>query len=236
MDAKPITEENSLLDQVMTKRSGYVSVERQSFGHDALASQMDSLNEPSALNLDTPNSFGPLRTSVLEQYQNQHLSTTNDPFDRSQNFPQTRQDDDIIIEGREVQKGVKNTSNPIRQGITTQQAGRATMTRNNYFSSMRRSSHDELYDTSHRMRPVQTPINTTIPDIHKNNTDHDDIFESINSTSKTSALNPRSSIFTSQQQNAGAKPVLQKYAQIGVRVNSVMETTPKILDASISSA
>ena len=73
------------------------------------------------------------------------------------------------------------------------------MTRNNYFSSMRRSSHDELYDTSHRMRPVQTPLNTTIPDIHKNNTDHDDIFESINSTSKTSAMNPRSSIFTSQQ-------------------------------------
>ena len=70
IDAKPITEENSLLDMVMTKRSGYVSVERQSFGHDAFGSQMDSLNEPSALNLDTPNSFGPLKASALEQYQN----------------------------------------------------------------------------------------------------------------------------------------------------------------------
>ena len=119
MDAKPITEENSLLDMVMTKRSGYVSVERQSFGHDALGSQMDSLNEPSALNLDTPNSFGPLKTSALEQYQNQHLSTTNDPFDKSQNFPQTRLDDDIHIEGQEIQKTVKSNNNPIRQGITT---------------------------------------------------------------------------------------------------------------------
>ena len=80
---------------------------------------MDSLNEPSALNLDTPNSFGPLKTSALKQYQNQHLPTTNDPFEKSQNFPQTRLDDDIHIEGQEIQKTVKSTNNPIRQGITT---------------------------------------------------------------------------------------------------------------------
>ena len=101
---------------------------------------------------------------------------------------------------------------------------------------MRRSSHDELYDNNHRMRPIQTPINTTIPDIHKNNNDRDDIFESINSTSKTSALNPRSSILTNHQSNAGPKPVFKKYAQIGVRVNSVMETTPKMLEGSINTA
>ena len=100
---------------------------------------------------------------------------------------------------------------------------------------MRRSSHDELYENNHRMRPIQTPINTTIPDIHKNNNDRDDIFESINSTSKTSALNPRSSILTNHQTNPASKPVFKKYAQIGVRVNSVMETTPKMLEESMNS-
>ena len=85
MDAKAVTEESSQVDQLLTKRSR-VSNEKHSFVLDGLPSHLDSLNDPSNLNLDTQQSLGFGTRNGPDMYNTQPFSTPNDPVDTSPTF------------------------------------------------------------------------------------------------------------------------------------------------------